>query len=109
MDRRKMVYVCSPYRGNSENNVVWANLHSRYVYEKGYLPIAPHTIFTQFLDDDNAEERRAGMNMGLQLLELCHELWVFGAKISKGMQEEIEFAKKRRINIRYISRDMEED
>ena len=33
------------------------------------------------------------MDMGLELLKLCDEVWVFGDKISEGMKKEIEFAK----------------
>ena len=67
-----------------------------------------HVIFPQFLDDDNKAERRVGMDMGLQLLDLCKEIWVFGTKISEGMKAEIEKAKMKGILIRYFSESMEE-
>ena len=105
---RKIVYICSPLRRSYEKNIVKANLYSRFAYEQGCLPIAPHVIFPQFLDDDNKAERRVGMDMGLQLLDLCKEIWVFGTKISEGMKAEIEKAKMKRILIRYFSESMEE-
>ncbi len=40
------------------------------------------------------------MDMGLELLKLCDEVWVFGDKISEGMKKEIEFAKKLNIEIK---------
>lgn len=105
---RKIVYICSPLRRSYEKNIVKANLYSRFAYEQGCLPIAPHVIFPQFLDDENMTERRAGMDMGLQLLDICSELWVFGTRISEGMKAEIEKAKMKGILIRYFSESMEE-
>ena len=91
-----------------QRNIVKANYYSRFAYEKGYLPIAPHTIFPQFLSDDNAQERKEGMLMGLQLLEMCEELWVFGPFISEGMKKEIEYARHRGMTTRYFSEGLEE-
>ena len=105
---RKIVYICSPLRRSYEKNIVKANLYSRFAYEQGCLPIAPQVIFPQFLDDENKAERRAGMDMGLQLLDICSELWVFGTRISEGMKTEIEMAKMKGILIRYFSESMEE-
>lgn len=106
--KRKIVYVCSPLRGNTERNMIKANLFSRYVYEKGCLPITPHAIFPQFLDDERPHERRAGMEMGLQLLEQCDELWVFGPRISTGMKAEIELARKLNKPTKYIDGDLDD-
>lgn len=65
------------------------------------IPIAPHVYFTQFLDDTKQEERAAGMDMGLSLLAMCDELWVYGIeKPSEGMRSEIEYAKQHQIPIR---------
>ena len=108
MLKRKIVYICSPLRFNYERNKIKANLYQRYAYEKGCLPLAPHIIFPQFLDDENKSERRAGMDMGLQLLELCDELWVFGPRISEGMKAEIELARKLGKPTKYISGDLDE-
>lgn len=63
--------------------------------------IAPHVYFTQFLDDTKPEERAAGMDMGLSLLAMCDELWVYGIENpSEGMRNEIEYAKQHQIPIR---------
>ena len=45
---------------------------------EGYLPIAPHLLFPQFLNEGIEEERRLGITMGMELLALCDEVWVFG-------------------------------
>lgn len=109
MKKNKIVYVCSPLRGDMERNIVRANYFSRFVFEKGCIPIAPHVIFTQFLDDAKPKERKRGIEMGIALLKLCDELWVFGPTISEGMKTEIEVARKRGLPTRYFSEDMEEE
>lgn len=108
MKKRKVVYICSPLRGAVANNIARANLYARYAYEKGYLPLAPHAIFTQFLDDGKAEERQAGTALGLELLERADELWVFGFRISEGMKKEIERARALNIPTRWFTAEMEE-
>lgn len=65
------------------------------------VPIAPHLLFTQFLDDGIPEERQTGLKQGLELLKYCQELWVFGERISEGMQGEIDVAQELCIPIRY--------
>ncbi len=105
---RRMIYICSPLRGDVRRNIAKANFYSRFAYEKGNLPLAPHTIFPQFLNDEEPKERKSGMEMGLQLLEVCNELWVFGPIITDGMKAEIEYARKHGMKTRYFSEDLEE-
>ena len=109
MKKRKLCYICSPLRDDVSGNVTRANLYSRFAFERGYLPIAPHAIFTQYLDDSNASERAAAMDMGLELLAMCEELWVFGPRVSNGMKREIESARNAKISTRYFTADMEEE
>lgn len=90
----KFVYVCSPYRGDVERNVAKAHGYCRFAVTQGVIPLAPHIYFTQFLDDDIPEERLAGLRIGLNILERCDELWVFGTRISKGMKAEIRAAEQ---------------
>lgn len=100
-EARKKVYICSPLSGNIGENIEKAKKYCREVSLKGFLPIASRIYFTQFLDDNKLEERNMGMVMGLELLKLCDEIWVFGDIISEGMKKEIEFAKKLNIEIKY--------
>mgnify|MGYP002513697702 CR=1 FL=1 len=51
---------------------------------------------------DKKEERELGLSAGLSLLWFCDELWVFGDKISQGMQKEIKFCENLNIPIKYI-------
>ena len=58
-DFHPLVYICSPYAGDVEENVKQAQKYSRFAVDQGYLPITPHLLFTQFLDDGPAERTRS--------------------------------------------------
>lgn len=97
----KMIYVCSPCRGDYENNLRKAREYSRVLAEWGYMPITPHIYFTQFLDDSNPCDREKGMRYGMKLLLMCDELWAFGLDHpSEGMAEEIKLATRCGIPVR---------
>lgn len=99
----KRIYVCSPLRGNPEDNIRNAQRYCEYVMrEFGFVPIAPHIYFTQFLDDNIPEEREFGLKAGLSLLSDCDELWYFGETISQGMYTEIRHAIRKGIPVKYI-------
>lgn len=98
-----VIYVCSPYRGNVKYNTDLARAYCRFVYEKGYVPFAPHLHNTQFLDDNILEQRKAGIRLGLEILKQCNELWCFGDALSEGMRIEIEEAKRLNVPINYFT------
>lgn len=85
----KKIYVCSPLSGDIKKNIENAKEYSKLVVDQGHLPITPHIYFTQFLDDTKSTERIKGMKMGIELMEMCDEMWVFGKVISQGMRKEI--------------------
>ena len=105
---RPVVYICSPYAGDIETNVKAAQRYSRFAVDSGYLPIAPHLLFPQFMDDSLGEDRQTAMFMNLVLLSKCAQLWVFGSVRSEGMQQEIKWAKRRHMTIRYFTEELEE-
>lgn len=96
---KKVIYVCSPLRGNIELNRMKAIEYSKHVSDLGFIPITPHAYFTTFIDDNNPDERVKGMDMAKQLLILCDELWIFGDIVSQGMAAEIELAKSLGIKV----------
>lgn len=103
----KFVYVCSPLRGDIETNIRRAHGYCRFVIQRGALPLAPHAIFTAFLDDTIPQERQLGMALGLELVKRSDELWVFGKRISEGMRAEIEVATERKIPVQYFDEKCE--
>lgn len=105
---RPLVYICSPFAGNTEYNTAQAIKYSRFAYEQNAIPMTPHLLYPQFMSDDNPAEREDAMHFNYVLLGKCNELWVFGDVISKGMAHEISVAKKRKQTIRWFSKNCEE-
>ena len=95
----KKVFICSNYRGDVESNVKNAIHWCKKATNQGYLPIAPHLYFPQFLDDDIPNERELGIAWGIDILNDCDELWVCSKDISDGMKREIEYARGQGIPI----------
>lgn len=89
----KIIYVCSPLRGDIQKNVENALEYCREIALNGDIPIAPHVYFTQFLNDDIQLEREIGTKAGIKLLDICDEMIVFSKNISEGMKAEIAYCK----------------
>ena len=93
--KQKLCYICSPYRGDTERNVKYAQELTRRAVCTSHIPITPHLYITQALDDRNPEERALGMEAGLHLLEPCECIMIGGRYgISEGMRHEIERARR---------------
>lgn len=105
---RPIVYICSPFSGAVEENIAAAQRYSRFAVENGYIPVAPHLLFPQFLSDNNPKERQLGLFFGNALMSKCAEVWVFGSIISAGMEAEIKRAKWKDYRLRYFTENCEE-
>lgn len=103
----KRVFVCSPLKGNVERNMARAEIYCRFVFDEGYVPVAPHIYYPRFLDDTDKDERAAGIRYGLEEMWRCKQVWVFG-RVTDGMRAEIELAKELKISVIYFDLDMEE-
>ena len=106
---RPLVYICSPYSGEIEYNLSRARGYCRLAVSKGYIPLAPHLHYPQFMDDGDSEQRKLGLFFALVLLGNCDEIWVFGSRISEGMARELETAERRSILIRRFTDKGEEE
>ncbi len=87
---KKLIFVCSPFQGKQEN-LIKAREYCKLVMAAGFIPIAPHLIYPQFLDDHDKAQRNAGLEAGLLLLRKCDELWYWGEE-TEGMTKEIELS-----------------
>lgn len=105
---RPIVYICSPYAGDVERNVEAARRYCRFATEQGYIPLAPHLLFPQFLDDEDETERSLGLFFGNALMSKCAEVWVFGDRISPGMETEIKRAGWKGYHLRHFTEDCQE-
>ena len=102
------IYIASPYQGDVKQNTANAKKYAAFAVCCGKLPICPHIYFTRFLNDNNKNEREIGMCLALQMLKKCREIWVFGERISSGMDREIRYARKWKKSIRYFNENCEE-
>jgi hypothetical protein len=89
-----------------EKNTFRARAFSRFAVEKNCIPVAPHLLFPQFIDEET--ERWLGLKMGIVLMGKCEQVWVFGEVVSDGMAAEIEKAEKQQKRIRYFTEDLKE-
>ena len=105
---RPLVYICSPFSGDTETNLKNARRYSRFAVDQGYLPVAPHLLFPQFMDDSIEAERKLAMQMNIILLTKCRELWAFGDRISRGMSIEIARARWKGQPVRFFTEDCKE-
>lgn len=105
---RPLVFICSPLAGDVERNLENARRYSRYAVEQGAIPLAPHLLFPQFLDDGDKMQRDLGIFFGLVLMGKCDGMWVFGETPSSGMKMEIVKANKRGLPIRYFNEQCQE-
>ena len=103
----KRVFICSPLKGNIDKNMANAETYCRFAFDKGYVPIAPHIYYPRFLNDNDKNERKAGLRYGMEEMWRCKQLWCFGEKITEGMRAEIELAMQLQIPVKYYDEDME--
>jgi len=98
----KRVFLCSPYRGDVERNLVVARRAAREIVLAGDTVCAGHLLFPQFLDDDVAEEREAGLRAALSWLPLCDEVLVVGDRTTEGMRRELADARAIGLRVRRL-------
>ncbi|MEK4103133.1 DUF4406 domain-containing protein [Paenibacillus sp. FSL R10-2791] len=98
-----LVYIASPLVGDTKRNIEQARGYCRFAVSRRTIPLAPHLLYPQFMDDEDNEQREQCIRFALILLGKCDELWVFGDIISEGMTREITKAKQRGMPIRYFN------
>lgn len=94
-----IIYVCSRFRAEVPETfmkyLTYTCEVSREIVVNGHDVIVPHLIYPNFLNDDIEEEREAGINSALRLMQVVDIMIIntqFG--ISAGMKAEIEHARK---------------
>lgn len=103
-----LVYICSPYSGDIEKNTIAARVYSRFAVDRGTIPLTPHLLYPQFMNDEDPNERELAMFFNKILQGKCQEVWVFGSEISNGMATEIALAEVRHQKIRYFDKTCKE-
>ena len=77
-----------------------AKAYCRFVLRQNQIPMAPHLLYPQFMDD---KDRGRIYTINEVILNKCTELWVFGDRRSPGMKKEIAYAKSKLKKIRYVT------
>lgn len=86
----KLLYVCSPYRGEVKRNKQYARELTRLAIDKGFLPVTVHLYLTEATDDNNEADRAIGMRTGQEILDHCKYILIGGKYgLSQGMKAEI--------------------
>lgn len=98
---RPLVYICSPFSSDPVGNTEKAKRYSRYAVDAGAIPFAPQLLLPLYMKEES--ERGLALFMDMVFLSKCDELWVFGDKISSGMQAEIDKATRKNMKIRYFT------
>lgn len=101
----KRVYICSQgYDAYPLTNTSRARNFCKWaIQEKKVLPFAPHIYFTQFWTEDAPEQRGIVMDIGIQWLRECSEIWVLGETLSDSMTREIAEAARLGMPIRFFA------
>lgn len=101
-----LVYICSPYKGHTYLNTELAIRYAKYALSQGMIPIVPHLMLPQYLNDDDTAERAIGMYAGSEMMrQLCMELWVMGDVLSDGMRAEIAEAILMEMPVKFFSEE----
>ena len=57
---RPLVYICSPYSDDILNNERKARVYCKFAVSRGTIPVAPHLLYPQFLDEKQSSRPRPG-------------------------------------------------
>jgi hypothetical protein len=92
----KIAYICHPIGGNTAKNIqkVTKIVRDINLTMPDVVPFAPYIADVLALDDDDPEERDRGLQNCTEILKsgMVNELWIYGKRISPGMQTEIHLA-----------------
>lgn len=93
------VYIISRYTAPTPEerqfNIDVCRYFCRLLAKQGIRPVAPHLFYTQFINDDNPEERSLGLQFGIAELDDCdgYIVVIVDGVISAGMAGELEHKK----------------
>lgn len=107
----KVIFICHPWRGNNtshtENNYpeLTKRICKHIAINTDDIPLSTGLYLNQFLNDDIDDERQLGIKLGHELMEKCDIVYSYEMNgISKGMQEDLEFAKKLNKTINHLQK-----
>ena len=100
----KRAFLISPYSGNVERNLAYADKCQTFCFSSGWAPFAGHLLYPRVLDDKVEKDRAFGMNSAyawLRVSELAVAFMDLG--VSRRMRADLEAAVALNIPIQYLS------
>lgn len=102
----KIAYIAHPISGDVKENINKIVKIVRHINlsESQVVPFVPYLADCLAMDDSNPSHRERGIKNDFQFFtpERIDELWVCGA-VSKGVQQEIEWASELGIPVRFYN------
>lgn len=106
----KIVYIAHPISGDVQGNLdkIKGIIREINLTRQDIVPFAPYFIDCHCLNDFDAMERRRGIknNTAYFTKGVIDEVWLYGHKISEGMEHEIALAES--LDIPVIDKTYEE-
>ena len=102
----KKVFIISNFKGDIDANIKKALYYGQIVIGTGRIPVVPYLYFKQFLNENNPNEKMKIIDMGLELMEDCDEVYLMGFDITEGMEFELDYARGLRIPVCLFDADM---
>ena len=99
--KKKIIYIAHPISGDVDANVksVLDIVKALNMSGLPIVPFAPYIVDVLALDDNIPEQRARGFENNKQLFNFIDEVWLYGGRISSGMQTEIDWAKELNIPV----------
>jgi hypothetical protein len=96
MIKKKLVFIGHPIAGDIKGNIKKVLDICMKVHTQDIIPVAPYLVSLQYLNDEIHEDRTLGVEANLECFHRCYvdELWLFGNKISSGMEQEVKVAQE---------------
>lgn len=99
----KIVYIAHPIAGDVMGNTekILDIVRNINLTRSDVVPFAPYLVDVLAMDDNKVEERERGIQNDIAILKsgMVSEMWVYGTRISGGMQAEIDLAYENNIPI----------
>jgi hypothetical protein len=99
----EIAYICSPYQNDPARNTERTKDYCRHALRQGFIPLAAHLHYPQFLNEADPAQRKIGLECGLALLRKCDVIFVYGNQLTAGMKREIAEAERLNVPIYYMT------
>lgn len=94
--KKKIVYIAHPIGGDVQANIAFVLdiIKKLNMSNSDIVPFAPYIVDCLAMDDNIPKERQRGISNNIALIKsrLVDEIWLYGNRISPGMDDEIALA-----------------